>query len=227
MTLRFSTTAQAAELHGIKVLIYSRSGVGKTWLARTAPAPIVLSAESGILSLRDVGIPMIHITSVNDLSEAHQWLEKSAEARQFKTVYIDSLTEIGEVILANAKALVKDPRQAYGELIEKTMATIKAYRDLAGKNVVMTAKQEPMKDDMTGIIQYGPSMPGSKLGPQLPYLFDEVFRLGLAKTKDGAEYRFFQTAPDLQYEAKDRSGALDAVEKPDLTYVFNKILGVK
>lgn len=226
MTLKFSTTQAAAEMHGIKALVYGRAGVGKTYLARTAPNPIVLSAEAGVLSLRDVAIPMITITTVQDLIEAHQWLLSSAQAKPFETVYIDSISEIGEVVLANAKAQTKDPRQAYGELIEKMMMMIRAYRDLP-KNVVMSAKQEPNKDELTGIIQYGPSMPGSKLGHQLPYLFDEVFRLGVGKTPQGVEYRFLQTAPDLQYEAKDRSGALDTIEPPDLSRIFQKIRTVK
>lgn len=227
MAVQITTTQQAAQLHGIKCLVYGKSGAGKTKLASTAPAPIILSAESGILSLREFQIPMIQIKTVADLTEVHQWAQNSAEAKQFATIYIDSISEIGEVVLANAKAQVKDPRQAYGELIEKMMATIKAFRDLPGKNVVMAAKQEPIKDEMTGIVQYGPSMPGSKLGPQLPYLFDEVFRLGVGKTPQGVEYRFLQTGPDLQYDAKDRSGSLDPVERPDLSFVFSKIIGVR
>jgi hypothetical protein len=227
MAVLITTTQQAAQLHGIKCLVYGKSGAGKTKLAATAPAPIILSAESGILSLREFQIPMIQIKTVADLTEVHQWALNSAEAKQFATIYIDSISEIGEVVLANAKAQVKDPRQAYGELIEKMVATIKAFRDLPGKNVVMAAKQEPIKDEMTGIVQYGPSMPGSKLGPQLPYLFDEVFRLGVGKTPQGVEYRFLQTGPDLQYDAKDRSGSLDPVERPDLSFVFSKILGVR
>ena len=224
MALQFTTTQQASDNHGIKALVYGKSGVGKTYLARTAPAPIILSAEAGVLSLRDVAIPMIQIKTVQDLTEAHLWLQNSTEAKQFATVYIDSISEIGEVVLANAKAQVKDPRQAYGELIEKMMAMIRAYRDLPGFNVVMVAKQEPVKDELTGIVQYGPSMPGAKLGQQLPYLFDEVFRLGIGKTPQGVEYRFLQTAPDLQFDAKDRSGRLDAVEQPNLGFIFNKIL---
>ena len=47
--------------------------------------------------------------------------------------------------------------------------------DLSGRNVVFTSKQEWQKDEVTGISRYGPMMPGQKLGPQLPYLFDEVF----------------------------------------------------
>lgn len=227
MTLRFTDTGAASMGHGIKCLIYGRSGAGKTRLAATAPAPIILSAEAGTLSLRNERVPMIQITTVDELREALLWLTNSVEARQFATVYLDSITEIGEVVLANAKVQVKDPRQAYGELIEKMLMTIKGYRDMPGKHVVMAAKQEPTKDELTGIVMYGPAMPGSKLGPQLPYLFDEVFRLGLGKTPQGVEYRFLQTAPDLQYDAKDRSGTLDPVERPDLSYIFSKIMGVK
>ncbi len=224
MAIQIVSTAQAAAIHGIKALVYGKSGYGKTYLARTAPAPIIISAESGVLSLRDVNLPMITVKTVVELNEVYQWACSSAEARQFQTLYIDSISEIGEVVLVNAKQQVKDPRQAYGELIEKMMMAIKAYRDLPGKNVVMAAKQEPMKDELTGIVQHGPSMPGAKLGPQLPYLFDEVFRLGVGKTPQGVDYRFLQTQPDLQYDAKDRSGALDPVERPDLTYIFNKIM---
>jgi len=224
MAITIVSTQQAAALHGIKCLVYGKAGYGKTYLTRTAPAPVIIWAESSVLSLRDVNLPMIEVRTVDQLNEVYQWALGSAEARQFATLYVDSISEIGEVVLANAKKQVKDPRQAYGELIEKMMMTIKAYRDLPGKNVVMAAKQEPIKDELTGIVQHGPSMPGSKLGPQLPYLFDEVFRLGVGKTPQGAEYRFLQTQPDLQYDAKDRSGALDPVERPDLTYIFNKIM---
>ena len=226
MALNFSTTDKASAQHGIKALVYGKSGAGKTYLASTAPSPIVLSAESGVLSLRGFTIPMIHITRVEDLTEAYEWLTRSKDAQQFQTIYIDSISEIGEVVLANARRQVKDPRQAYGELIDKMLTTLKAYRDLPNKHVVMSAKQEPTKDELTGIVTYGPSMPGNKLGPQLPYLFDEVFRLGINKTPQGEQFRFIQTAPDLQYDAKDRSGALDPIEPPDLTHIFNKILGV-
>lgn len=225
MALKFTTTDQAAQLHGVKMLIYGTSGVGKTTLCATAPQPIILSAEAGLLSLRKFQIPVIEIRTVDDLTEAHRWCQQAAEARQFATVCIDSITEIGEVVLANAKRQVKDPRQAYGELIEKMMTTIKAFRDLQGKHVYMAAKAEPVKDEMTGVVRYMASMPGSKLGPQLPYLFDEVFRLGINKTPQGEQYRFLQTQPDLQYDAKDRSGALDPIEPPDLNHVISKILG--
>ncbi len=226
MGLQFTTTDRSASDSGVKVLVYGQAGVGKTVLASTAPAPIILSAESGLLSLRRTSIPVILINHINDLNDSLQWLLNSAEARQFQTVCLDSLSEVAEVVLNNAKRQVKDPRQAYGELIEKMELTVRAFRDIPGKNVYMSAKLEPIKDELTGIVKYAPSMPGSKLGTKMPYFFDEVFRLGINKTPQGQEYRFLQTQPDLQYEAKDRSGVLASVEEPNLAKIFSKIQGV-
>lgn len=227
MPLNFTTTDKAATLNGVKVLVYGGAGVGKTVLCSTAPAPFIISAEGGELSLRHVQIPMAKIRTVDDLMDVYNWCSNSAEARQFQTVCIDSLSEVAEVVLNNAKRQVKDPRQAYGELLEKMETVVRYFRDLPGRNVYMSAKMEPMKDELTGVVRYGPSMPGSKLGQKLPYFFDEVFRLGINKTPQGESYRFLQTQPDIQYEAKDRSGVLGNIEQPHLTNIFNKILGAQ
>lgn len=235
----WTTTTQASTTNGVKAIIYGRSGMGKTLLSATAPGPIILSAESGLLSLHKdniervfgVGtqgitydIPVAQIRTVDDLTEMYNWCLQNPNA--YQTVITDSLTEVAEVVLANAKKQVKDPRQAYGELIEKMLMVIKSFRDLPGKNVVMLAKEELTKDETTGRTSYGPSMPGAKLGPQVPYYFDEVLRLGVNKDPaSGAEYRFLQTQPDFQYDAKDRSGRLAPVEYPHLGSIFYKILG--
>jgi hypothetical protein len=240
MALKWTTAEQAADLNGIKCLVYGDSGMGKTVLTATLPSPVLLSAESGVLSLKRKNlerlfgvntpgiayeIPTIQITTVDDLSEAYRWLTTSADARYFQSIALDSISEIAEQVLNNAKRQVKDPRQAYGELIEKMETLIRCFRDIPGKNVYVSAKMEPQKDEMTGVVKYTASMPGSKLGPKLPYFFDEVFRLGVGKDPQGNSYRFFQTQPDLQFVAKDRSGALAAMEYPHLGAVFSKILG--
>lgn len=223
--LVLTTTAASSLAGGIKALVYGRSGAGKTRLCGTAPAPIILSAEKGLLSLRDQNIPVLEINTLDDLNRAHDWLIGPAGANYY-TVCLDSITEIGEKVLANAKKGNKDGRAAYGVLIDQMTQIIKAYRDLPGKCVVMTAKTEFMKDEMSGITRWAPAMPGAKLAQQLPYLFDEVFYLGTNKDAEGKDYRYLQTRVDLQYEAKDRSGSLDHFEFPDLTHVFNKIYGV-
>ena len=226
MALKFSTTDKEAASNGVKVLVYSESGTGKTTLCATAPSPIILSAESGLLALADFQIPVIKINTFADLNEAYQWIANDPRAKQFQTVCLDSITEIGEIVLANAKINAKDPRQAYGDMIEKLTKIIKQFRDLSGKNVYMSAKMERAKDELLGGMLYSPSMPGQKLGPALPYLFDEVFNLRIMQTQAGVKYRALVTEPDSQYVAKDRSGKLDPVEPPDLAKVFNKINGV-
>lgn len=223
MPLQWTTTDQSVN-NGVKCLVYGDSGAGKTVLCRTAPAPIIISAESGLLSLRGVRIPVIQIKTVQDLEEAYRWCFSAAEAKQFQTVCVDSISEIAEVVLANAKPQVKDPRQAYGAMQEQMIALIRAFRDLPARHVYVAAKQALLKDEMTGLVTYGPSMPGTKVGPQMPYYFDEVFHLGVGRTQQGESYRYLLTQKDMQHVAKDRSGALAPVETPDLNAVFTKIM---
>lgn len=235
MALEFTTSDKEVASNGIKMLVYGDSGIGKTVLSATLPGVVMISVESGPLSLQESNlrkiypqmpfvcpVPMIKIRDINGLTEAYDWLSRSNEARGFESVAIDSISEIGEVVLNNAKRQVKDPRQAYGELIEKMETVIRAFRDLPGKHVYMSAKIEPIKDEMSGIVRYGPSMPGSKLGPKLPYFFDFVFKMGTNKDAQGRDFRFLQTNSDLQNVCKDRSGKLDPMEFPHLGYVITK-----
>lgn len=229
MPLKYTSTAQVAQLRGVKILVYGRSGVGKTVLCATAPRPLIISAEAGLLSLspknlqRVIGrapdIPVVEITTIDDLTEVYDALVGTPN--DFDTICLDSVSEIAERVLAHALTKVNDPRQGYGELLEKMTMVLKAFRDMEGKHVVFVAKQEHAKEGMTPL--HNPAMPGSKLGQQMPYLFDEVFHLDVAKTNEGDTYRFLQTQPSLEFDAKDRSGALDNVEPPDLTVVIEKI----
>lgn len=222
--MQIKSTLGIGAANGVKMLVYGKAGRGKTTLCATCPNPIIFSAESGLLALSNYQLPYVEIKTIKDLTDAFDWARDSKEARQFQTLCLDSLSEIAEVVLSNAKGQVKDPRQAYGELIEKMTMTIRAFRDLPGYHVYMSAKQEATKDDLTGIVLNGPSMPGSKLGQQLPYFFDEVFQLDIGKDPaTQKDYRFLRTQPDFANDAKDRSGRLDPVEYPDLGHIINKI----
>lgn len=238
--MEFKLTSQVSHSGGVKALIYAQAGMGKTVLVATAPKPILLSAESGLLSLspqnlvRIFGpdapgvtydIPVLEIKTKEELIAAYVWVKANIGKGIFETVCLDSISEVAEIVLNNLKAKHKDPRQAYGELLDQMSQIVRDFRDLQGCNVYMSAKLESFKNEMTGGIKYGPAMPGLKLGPLLPYMFDEVFRLATATDNKGNPYRYLQTQPDILYEAKDRSGALDISEAPHLTYIFNKIRG--
>ena len=218
-----STSTVAAD--GLKVLVYAGSGAGKTTLIGSLPSPIIISAEAGLLSLADFDIPFIEVTDMASLKEAYQFVA-SKEATAFKSVAIDSISEIAEVVLSAEKKIAKDVRMAYGALQEQVTDLIRAFRDLSGKNVYMSAKMEKAQDEH-GRMMYQPAMPGTKLGQQLPFYFDEVFCLRVEKDDEGKIVRMLQTEADPSYVAKDRSGKLDPWETADLSYIINKIAGVK
>ena len=99
MAIQLRSTKNFGRDAGVKVLVYGRPGAGKTRLCATAPSPIILSAESGLLSLADEDIPVQTITSIDDLNEVYAWLLGSEEAKDFKTVCLDSVSEIAEQVL--------------------------------------------------------------------------------------------------------------------------------
>ena len=221
--MKIQSTASVRS-NGVKVLVYGQAGAGKTTLCGTLPKPIILSAEGGLLSLGDQELPFIEISSMEQLKEAYDWLMGSEEAKQFETVALDSLSEIAEVCLSTEKANSKDPRQAYGEMQDQMTKIIRAFRDLPGRNVYMSAKLEKAQNEM-GQVLFAPSAPGKAITQALPYFFDEVFALRMERDQEGKPQRALLCQPDGVWEAKDRSGKLDQWEAPDLGAVFGKIGG--
>lgn len=223
MAIQLQNT-KGLSLSGVKILVYGASGSGKTSLIPTLPNPIVLSAEGGLLSIADAGLPFIEIKDMETLYEAYKWVTESPEAAQYESIALDSITEIAEVVLAAEKKKTKDPRQAYGSLIDLMTELVRAFRDIKGKHVYMSAKLEKTQDEQ-GRILYGPAMPGAKLAQQLPYFFDQCFALRVEKGEDGKNVRALQCDTDGLWIAKDRSGKLESWELPHLGDIIKKIGG--
>jgi phage nucleotide-binding protein len=223
MAISIKRTTEA-KTNGVKILVYGMAGAGKTTLCATLPQPIILSAEGGLLSISDADLPFIEICSMADLTEAFEWASQSEEAKDFESVALDSISEIAEVVLNYERKQTKDPRQAYGAMQEQMADIIRAFRDLPGKNVYFSAKCEKSQDE-AGRVMYAPSMPGNKTGQSLPYFFDEVLALRIEKDNEGATQRALMCDSDGLWQAKDRSGKLEAWEAPHLGAVIDKIKG--
>lgn len=237
MAIKITSVTEAVSNNGLKALVHAPAGTGKTVLAATAQEKtLIISAESGLLSLsqdevvlKSKGSPdfdpsyceVVEVKMLGELSEVFDILEKEHD---YKWVVLDSITEIAEIILANELEETKDPRKAYGELQQKMVSILKSFRDLPSVNVLMTCKQERKEDD-AGITMFTPMMPGAKLSQQIPYLFDEVWCLRIAKDDEGNTFHFIQATRDMQYEAKDRSGKLTDCEPPSLKKLHDKIYG--
>lgn len=222
MAIELKSTSDV-HLQKVKALVYGQAGAGKTTLATTMPKPVIISAEGGLLSIAGSGIPYIEVSTIEQLYEAYQWLS-TPEADQFESVVLDSISEIGEVVLIHEKRVNKDGRAAYGEMATKLTELIRAFRDLPGKHVLMTAKLDKSQDEM-GRMLYAPSMPGAKMGQMLPYFFDLVFALRVEKDADGKPQRALMTESDGLWQAKCRIQGVNAWEAPDLGEIINKIGG--
>ena len=208
--------------NGVKLLCYGAAGAGKTSLIRTLPNPVVFSAEGGLLSIQDADIPYIEVNSMDALREAYEWVSCSAEAAQFESVALDSISEVAEVVLAYELKKNKDGRAAYGELNTTMQELIRSFRDLPGKHVYMSAKLEKSQDEM-GKMLYNPGMPGKSLTQGLPYFFDEVLALRVERDAEGITQRALMCDSDGVWLAKDRSGKLEAWEAPDLGAIIGKM----
>ena len=223
MAIDVKTTGSLA-VNGVKVLVYGQAGAGKTSLVKTLPSPIILSAEGGLLSIRDADLPYIETSDMDTLHEAYKWLTSADEAKAYRSVALDSISEIAEAVLNAEKKETKDPRQAYGAMQEQMADIIRAFRDLPGRHIYMSAKLEKTQDEM-GRVLYSPSMPGNKSGQSLPYFFDEVLALRVEKDGEGVTQRALMCDSDGLWLAKDRSGKLDMWEAPDLGAIIAKIQG--
>lgn len=226
MAITLKTSFEAATSNGVKMIIYGESGAGKTTLlgGLNPFETLIITSENGLLSIAHKNMRAAEIETMEDLEGVYNMLD-TPDYAWVKNVCMDSWSDIGEVCLANAlKKCGADPRKGYGELGTKMVEWTKKFRDLKGRNVIMIAKLGKAEDETSGVKTYGPDMPGSKLGSNLPYLFDLVMALRIGQdpaTK--ASFRYLQTARDLQWSAKDRSGALAPAEAPDLNSILIKI----
>ena len=209
----------------INALIYGQSGAGKTTLAGTLKGKtIIISLESGLLSLRSKDVDYIEIkgeggvSKIAKIKEALNFVSKS----DYVNVYIDSLTEIAQCFVEYAKHEYPEDRQTmkmWGRYSELITAFIKYCRDM-DKNVFFTALEKTTQDDV-GRRFCLPELPGS-IATKCPAYFDLVFNLRVIKT-DEKELRVLLTSSKENYICKDRSGKLQEYVKPDLGAIMHEV----
>ena len=220
MAIKIVSARDTPALATVNAIVYGESGIGKTVLATTAPEPLIVSAEKGLLSIADTDVATTTINSLKQLIEVYNFLAN--EKHNYLSVIVDSLSEVAQVVLNEYAAVERDKRQAYGKMGEEILAIIRKFRDLP-MHTVFNCKQARIVDEFSGKTNFGPKFPGKMLEAEAPYQLDEVLVMRLKK-HEGKEFRVIQTAPDIQYTAKDRSGKLAMLEKPNLSSIFEKIV---
>ena len=195
---------------GVKILLFGTSGVGKTTQLGTIEGKtLILSAESGLLVLKDKDIDIIDINSIAQLAEVYTAL-KTGELK-YDTVCLDSLSEMGDSLVDELEAddYYGDPSNTFlkwGEYTKKMTKIVKLFRDLKGINVVFLALAEAVENN--GSIRYLPQIPAKKAQARLSSLFDEVYYL----SSDSDGKRILHTNETSMYVAKTRNGTENKLE---------------
>ena len=217
---------------GIKALVYSEPGNGKTTLCSTLDLKrtLIISFESGLLSVLDEegyeDLQYVEPKNLGELKDIYDELSTNKElSEKYDTIFIDSLSEISDMMLDALKqdptvySGMKDNMKLYMINQEKVVGIAKSFRDLKGYNVIMTALAATKTSNM--IEKLVPSMAGQKLADKLPPLYDFVWYLNV--DQDGTRKLF--TQPTASVTAKSRSRKLEQAEEPNLGNILKKIKG--
>lgn len=222
MGIKITSTGEASKYK--KILVYGKSGIGKTRLCKTAKDVLIISSEGKFESLQDAEIDVWRVDTIKDFKKAiKDALGK--KGNKYKCICIDSISDIHEVAIAHEKPNHNDPRRAYGVIQDKIIDILKSIRDSDKKHFYVIAKADMIQND-DNMDQYQPKMPGTKVGPELPYIFDYVFALKRSGDDDDEDgYVYLQTSigQDIKWTAKDSSGKLEPMEEPNLTKLFKKL----
>lgn len=208
---------------GVKALAYGGPGTGKTPMINTAPRPVLCVVEPGMLSMRGSNVPAFEAYTPALIGEFFKWLFNSAEAKNFDTVGIDSISQLAEIILNEELSKNKDGRKAYGEMSRRVMDIVNGLYYMPQKHVYLIGKQAVV--DESGVQRKKPYFPGQDLNVKIPHMYDEILHVGLVNAPGQAKPLIgLRTCESFDIMARDRSGRLSEIEAPDLSALFSKAM---
>lgn len=229
----------------LTLVVHGESGVGKTWLAATAPGPrLIIDAEGGTNWVPGNHVPwdvmtgnpppivkeddscIATIKSFQALGMLLQWLQSGKHP--FRSVVVDSLTEVQKRCLDNITGVEAADQRAWGEVLRKMEGLVRAFRDLTIPNGVPTLDTvvfvagSQVKDGITR-----PHLQG-QLGNTLPYFVDAVGYLYLQQNEDGDIVRNLLLQPVGGFTAKDRTGQFGTkITNPNVASMLSLLRGVR
>lgn len=205
--------------YGFKSLVYGPPGSGKTPVMNTAPRPVLLACEPGLLSMRNSNVPTYLGYDAKSIDEFFSWLFNSNETKNFDTVGIDSITQMCEHYLTAAEKTNKHGLSAYGEMANRSMAQLDGLYFTKYKHTYLICKEAATETNR--ILIRKPYFPGRELPIKIPHRYDAILRLATHNVPGMGGMKAFRCIASIDEDARDRTGMLAEFEPPD----FSKLVG--
>ena len=230
----------------LSIVLHGESGVGKSWLGGTAPAPrLILDIEGRAKHIpyqvgrvfwdpKTQNPPVADgswdtcVVSVLDygiLDNVYQWLRSGQHG--FKSVVVDSLMEAQKRFIDSHSGLNPVTTQDWGVILRTLESFVRNLRDLIVVDAVVTdgAVLITGSKDVDGKMR--PLLQG-QLASTLPYYVDVVGYYFVGWNAQSEQYeRQLLVQPTPQAVAKDGTGRLGnpagLVQSPNLTTMYNHL----
>ena len=187
----------------LNVLVYGKSGTGKTSFACSFPKPYVFDFDKGMLSQRGRDVEFDTFSSYQEFEFKLAELQRECE---FETLVLDSVTTMQEYLLD--KILVANRRQM--PTMNEWNILIAELKDLFMRltkmvnHLVVVAHEQLIQDEITGEVLIQPLIVGKKLPEMLPLWFDECYRASVGRDKDGKPMHQLLVRASTKYMARTR-----------------------
>lgn len=212
-----------AQNFGCKCIVYGPAGSAKTPIFNTAPRPVLLATEPGLLSMRGSKIPTWEAYTPERINEFFKWFFGSTETKNFDTLGIDSSSQIADTYLLSALKSNKHGLKAYGEMAENTMEHLRTLYYTRYKHTYVIAKEEIK--DLDGQTMRRPYFPGNVLPIAVPHLYDFILRLAKTNVPEAqGEVLAFQCNGSYNVLSRNRTGNLNVYEPPNFSALVNKAM---
>ena len=217
-----------AKLFGCKCVIYGPAGGAKTPLINTAPRPVLLSIEPGLLSMRGSTVPTFEAHTTQRIDEFFKWFFSSAETKNFDTLAVDSGSYMADVYLQAAlkgtsnAGNKKHGMAAYGEMATNTMEHLRTLFYVKEKHIYLICKEEIADVEYQSLRR--PYFPGKVLNIDVPFLYDFILRLAKANVPGAGETLAFHCVGNMNILARNRTGNLNEFEPPDFSRLVSKAM---
>lgn len=213
-----------AKIYGCKAIIYGPPGSGKTPIINTAPRPVLLATESGLLSMKGSNVPTYQAFKPNEIDDFFQWFFHSNESKNFDTLAIDSAPQMADIYLQAAlNGTSKSGKKvhglaAYGEMATAVMEHLRPLFYLQQKHAYVICKETWIEN------KYRPYFPGQQLNVDVPHLYDFILHLGIKNVPGRGQVKAFQCNETYDVLARNRTGNLNDYEAPDFGALVSKAM---